>query len=86
MQKNVTDRWKADLEHGNWLTRSVRPLVLIFLIVSTTIMVFVDSGSIKFNVDDKWVDLLQLLLMTTVASYFGGRSYEKGKQMRNKNN
>ena len=31
MQKNVTDRWKADLEHGNWLTRSVRPLVLVFL-------------------------------------------------------
>jgi len=86
MQKNVTDRWKADLEHGNFLTRSVRPLVLIFLIVSTTIMVFVDSGSIKFNVEDKWVDLLQLLLMTTVASYFGGRSYEKGQQMRNKNN
>ena len=28
MQKNVTERWKADLEHGNWLTRSVRPLVL----------------------------------------------------------
>ena len=27
MQKNVTERWKADLEHGNWLTRSVRPLV-----------------------------------------------------------
>ena len=34
MQKNVTDRWQADLQHGNWLTRSVRPLVLIFLIVS----------------------------------------------------
>ena len=50
MQKNVTERWKADLEHGNWLTRSVRPLVLIFLIVTTVIMVFIDSGSIKFTV------------------------------------
>ena len=49
MQKNVTDRWKADLEHGNFLTRSVRPLVLIFLIISTVIMVFIDSGSITFN-------------------------------------
>ena len=77
MQKNVTDRWKADLEHGNWLTRSVRPLVLIFLIVATVLMVFIDSGSLDFNVEEKWTDLLQLVLMTTIGAYFGGRSVEK---------
>ena len=77
MQKNVTDRWKADLEHGNWLTRSVRPLVLIFLIVATVLMVFIDSGSINFNVEEKWTDLLQLVLITVIGAYFGGRSFEK---------
>ena len=80
MQKNVTDRWKADLEHGNWLTRSVRPLVLIFLIVSTVLMVFIDSGSINFNVEEKWTDLLQLVLITVIGAYFGGRSFEKFKK------
>ncbi len=80
MQKNVTDRWKADLEHGNRLTRSVRPLVLIFLIVATVLMVFIDSGSINFNVEEKWTDLLQLVLMTTIGAYFGGRSVEKYKK------
>ena len=84
MQKNVTERWKADLEHGNWLTRSVRPLVLIFLIVSTVLMVFIDSGSINFNVDEKWTDLLQLVLMTTIGAYFGGRSVEKFNKIKNK--
>ena len=84
MQKNVTERWKADLEHGNWLTRSVRPLVLIFLIVSTVFLVFIDSGSIKFEVAEKWVDLLQLTLITTVGAFFGGRSYEKGQRIINK--
>ena len=77
MQKNVTERWKADLEHGNWLTRSVRPIVLIFLIVATVLMVFIDSGSINFNVEEKWTDLLQLVLITVIGSYFGGRSIEK---------
>ena len=77
MQKNVTDRWKADLEHGNWLTRSVRPLVLIFLIVTTVLMVFIDSGSVDFNVEQKWTDLLQLVLITVIGAYFGGRSFEK---------
>ena len=77
MQKNVTERWKADLEHGNWLTRSVRPLVLVFLIVSTVLMVFIDSGFIAFQVEDKWTDLLQIVLITVIGAYFGGRSVEK---------
>ena len=77
MQHNVTERWKADLEHGNWLTRSVRPLVLVFLIVTTVLMVFIDSGSLKFNVEEKWTDLLQLVLITVIGAYFGGRSIEK---------
>ena len=77
MQKNVTERWKADLEHGNWLTRSVRPLVLVFLIVTTVLMVFIDSGSINFAVEEKWTDLLQLVLITVIGAYFGGRSVEK---------
>jgi len=77
MQKNVTERWKVDLEHGNWLTRSVRPLVLVFLIFTTILMVFIDSGSINFNVEQKWTDLLQLVLITVIGAYFGGRSIEK---------
>ena len=77
MQKNVTERWKADLEHGNWLTRSVRPLVLVFLIFSTVLMVFIDSGSVNFNVEEKWTELLQLTLITVIGAYFGGRSIEK---------
>ena len=80
MQKNVTERWKVDLQHGNWLTRSVRPLILIFLVVSTVLMVFIDSGSIAFEVKEKWTDLLQLVLMTTIGAYFGGRSIEKVKK------
>ena len=77
MQKNVTERWKTDLEHGNWLTRSVRPLVLVFLIVATVLMIFIDSGSINFKVEEKWTDLLQIVLITVIGAYFGGRSVEK---------
>ena len=80
MQKNVTERWKVDLEHGNWLTRSVRPLVLVFLIISTVLLVFIDSGSINFQVEEKWTDLLQPVLITVIGAYFGGRSVEKIKK------
>ena len=80
VEKNVTARWQADLQNGNWLTRSVRPIVLIFLIFCTMLLVFIDSGSIKFEVQEKWTDLLQLTLITVIGAYFGGRSVEKLKK------
>ena len=73
-------RWKADLNSDSYLSKNVRPMVLIFLIVSTVLMVFIDAGAINFNVDSEWKELLKLLLTTTVAAYFGGRSYEKVKR------
>ena len=79
LEKNITARWEADA-NGNVLTRSVRPLVLIFLIVCTMLLVFIDSGSIAFEVADKWTDLLQLTLITVIGAYFGGRSVEKLKK------
>ena len=81
-QKNVTERWRADMASDNKLSKSVRPLSLIFVLVSTVVLIFIDSGFINFAVDDKWKDLLQLLLITIVAAYFGGRSYEKGKSIK----
>lgn len=79
MQKNVTERWKYDMINGNVLSKSVRPIVLLFLIFSVVVLVFVDSASIKFEVSSEWLELLKLLLTVTVSAYFGGRSYEKVK-------
>jgi len=83
-QKNITERWKSDMSSDNLLSKSVRPAVLIFLIVSTILLIFIDSGFITFVVDDEWKELLKVLLVTVVAAYFGGRSYEKGTKIKNK--
>jgi len=80
IQKSVTERWKTDLKSDSYLSKNVRPLVLIFLIISMVLMIFIDAGAINFNVDSEWKDLLKLLLTTVVAAYFGGRSYEKVKR------
>ena len=77
MEKNITDRWKADMNSDSWLSKNVRPMVLIFLVVCTVFMIFIDAGTIAFEVEQKWTDLLQLVLMTTIGAYFGGRSIEK---------
>jgi len=80
MEKQVTDRWKSDMASDSWLSKNVRPLVLIFLVVSTVLMIFIDAGAISFNVEAKWTDLLQLVLITVIGAYFGGRSLEKTKK------
>ena len=80
IQKNVTERWKTDMNSDSWLSKNVRPLVLIFLVVSTVLMVFIDAGVISFEVKTSWIDLLQLVLITVIGAYFGGRSYEKIKK------
>ena len=80
MEKNITSRWQADLKSDSWLSKNVRPMVLIFLIVCTMLLIFIDAGAIKFNVKDSYIDLLQLVLITVIGAYFGGRSFEKVKK------
>ena len=79
MQKEVTARWLSD-NQGSWLTKNIRPLVLIFLCVSTVLLIFIDAGVITFEVKASWVDLLQLVLITVIGAYFVGRSFEKIKK------
>ena len=80
MEKTITDRWKSDMASDSWMSKNVRPLVLIFLVVSTVLMIFIDAGVLSFNVEAKWTDLLQLVLITVIGAYFGGRSIEKTKK------
>ena len=83
IEQEVSKRWEADMNSDNWLSKSIRPLVLGWLVVATTLLIFIDAGFIAFEVEDKWVDLLQIVLITVIGAYFGSRGLEKiknGKQ------
>jgi hypothetical protein len=80
LQKNVTERWKADMSSDSWLSKNIRPLTLAFLLISTVLLIFIDAGFINFEVKNSWVDLLQLVMISVVGAYFGGRSLEKIKR------
>ena len=79
IQEQVSARWNADMASDSWLSKNIRPMVMIFLVVSTVLLIFVDAGVIAFAVKESWVDLLQLVLITVIGAYFGGRSVEKIK-------
>ena len=80
MQRQVSERWKSDMNSDSWLSKNVRPVTLIFLIICTMLLIFIDAGFLSFDVKDSYVDLLQLVLITVIGAYFGGRSLEKVKK------
>ena len=83
----VSERWKADMTSDSWLSKNTRPISLIFLTLSMTIFVLIDSYAMSsFNVKDAWIDLLQMLLTTVYVAYFGSRGAEKWKNISNNSN
>ena len=80
MQRQVSERWKSDMNSDSWLSKNVRPVTLIFLIICTMLLIFIDAGFLSFDVKDSYVDLLQLVLITVIGAYFCGRSLEKVKK------
>lgn len=79
MQEQVTERWKSDMNSDSFLSKNVRPMVLIFLVICTMLLIFIDAGVLAFKVENSWIELIKLTLLTVIGSYFGGRSYEKVK-------
>ena len=84
-QAQVSARWEADMKHGSWLSKNIRPLTLVFLtFVFTILSVFDGNLTIAgedFTIGAAYVPVYQTLLMTVYAAYFAGRSIEKVKQV-----
>jgi hypothetical protein len=79
IEQEVTKRWESDNQQESWLPRNIRPLVLAWLVVSTTLLIFIDAGAIDFVVDDEWKSTITAILTITIGAYFGSRGLEKIK-------
>tara|TARA_R100001463_G_scaffold28337_4_gene64853 strand:+ start:12674 stop:13120 length:447 start_codon:yes stop_codon:yes gene_type:complete len=80
-QKQVTERWKADMGSDVKLAKLIRPITLISLMVMFMLTMVADSmDNWPFNVKDSYVDLLQILMLTAFGAYFAGRTIEKSKK------
>ena len=66
------------MQADSWLSKNVRPLTLIALMVFFAIIVLVDSSTnVNFKVEDKYVSLLESLMLTAFSFYFVMRGVEK---------
>ena len=80
-QAQVSARWEADLKHGSWLSKNIRPITLIFLTCVFVILSVFDGNLGEFTIGAAYVPVYQTLLMTVYAAYFAGRSIEKVRKV-----
>ena len=83
-QNNISERWKADLSSDSWLSKNVRPMTLVALLVAY--FIFATASAFEIIVKPEYVNLLGQMIMLIVSAYFGGRTLEKIMEMKTKSN
>lgn len=78
-QVQVTERWKSDMNSDSFLSKNIRPMVLIYLTVIFSALSFTDGNIGEFSVAKEYIPIFQTLLVTVYGAYFVGRSWEKTK-------
>ena len=80
-QEQVSARWEADLKHGSWLSKNIRPITLIFLTGVFVILSVFDGNLGEFTIGESYIPVYQTLLITVYGAYFAGRSIEKVRKV-----
>ena len=78
-QTQVTERWKLDMQSDSFLSKNIRPLVMVFLTAIFTLLAFTDGNIGQFSIQKEYIPIFQTLLVTVYGAYFVGRTWEKGK-------
>jgi len=80
--ESITSRWEADSMSDSWLSKNVRPLVLVWCIVIFSLAGILDSiESLPFHINELWNDTFEKIMMSVVLAYFGGRTTEKASNI-----
>ena len=74
-QTNLTERLKADMSSDSWLSKNIRPMVLIFLLIAYS--GFAIASIFDYETRGAYVELLGQWGMLVMSFYFGGRTMEK---------
>jgi len=80
--EEISNRWKADAASDSWLSKNVRPMVLVWCIVVFSFAGILDSvNSVDFQINALWNDTFEKVMMAVVLAYFGGRTTEKASSI-----
>ena len=78
-QEQVSSRWASDMQSDSFLSKNIRPMVLIYLTVIFSSLAFFDGNVGEFKIAEEYIPIFQTLLVTVYGAYFVGRTWEKAK-------
>ena len=81
--QELTKRLQADMASDSWLSKNIRPMTLVFILVVYT--VFAAMSAYGYEANESYVTLLGQWGMLIMSFYFGGRTLEKILAMKEKN-
>ena len=81
-QQELTKRQQADMMSDSWLSKNIRPMTLIFILVTYTVFGMMSAWDIEVN--NNYLELLGTWGMVIMSFYFGGRTLEKVMDMKGK--
>jgi len=80
--QSITSRWQADASSDSWLSKNVRPLVLVWCIIIFSLAGILDSiENLPFHINSLWNDTFEKVMMSVILAYFGGRTTEKATKI-----
>lgn len=80
--QELSKRWQSDLASDSWLAKNIRPMTLIFILGAY--FFFALMSMFDYETKSAYVELLGQWGMLVMTAYFGGRSFEKIMEMREK--
>ena len=80
--QEVTKRWEADMSSDSWLSKNIRPMTLVFILI--VYCAFALMSAWKIDVNESYVKLLGEWGQLIMLAYFGGRTAEKIIEMKAK--
>jgi uncharacterized membrane protein (DUF106 family) len=78
--QELTKRQSSDMMSDSWLSKNIRPMTLVFILVTYTIFGMMSAWDIEVN--NNYVELLGQWGMLIMSFYFGGRTLEKIMDMK----
>ena len=80
--QELTKRLQADMMSDSWLSKNIRPMTLVFILMTYTTFAMMSAWDIEVN--NNYVELLGQWGMLIMSFYFGGRTLEKIMDMKGK--
>ena len=80
--QELTKRQQADMASDSWLSKNIRPMTLVFILITYTVFGLLSAWDIEVN--QPYVELLGQWGMLIMSFYFGGRTLEKILAMKDK--